>query len=113
MTSEVIAAIAGALVSLALEVIPGLKDVWEKTPWKPLILGGFFLVVAAGAWALTCYTNLEIWQNAFCCFEGLLLALWRGVVAWLASQGIFATAVRHLPGPRERAMRELRELEGV
>jgi hypothetical protein len=106
MEQELIAILVGAFVSVLLEMVPYLKQVWDKAPWKPVVLVALFLVVPVGAWALTCYAGLDITTGWACTLQGALTALWTGFLALLGNQGMFALGTHRLPQPRERARRE-------
>lgn len=56
MTSERLAFLAGALISLACSYLPGLKTKWADLPSesKRLIMGGLMLAVAGTAFGLGC-----------------------------------------------------------
>ncbi len=56
MTAEIIASIAGILLSLVFSFVPGLKQWYDsQTPQaKSLVMLGALVVVSAGAFGLSC-----------------------------------------------------------
>ena len=95
MSTELLVVLVGALVSLALEIIPGLKDVWSAWAWKPLTLFVGFLIVPALVWALVCYGGIDIGLEVVCGVQGLLQGLWLGFVAFLGNQAGYTVGVRN------------------
>lgn len=103
MTAEVIATIVGMLVSVLLEVIPGLKDKWSTWEWKRLTLLVGFVLVPVVAWALGCFANITFVQNSFSCdVQGALTAAGLGFLAFVGNQGAFGFATRELPNAQDR-----------
>ena len=95
LTTEFVVVLVGALVSLALEIIPGLKDVWSEWKWKPLTLFVGFLVVPVIVWALVCYGGINVGLEVICGVQGLLQGLWLGFVAFLGNQAGYTVGVRN------------------
>ena len=80
MSASAISAVAGIIISLALEYIPGL-DAWyaKFTPQqKRLVMLGALVLVVAGAFALSC-TNL---LGLFAC---TVAGGWEAVMALIAA----------------------------
>ncbi len=103
MTAEVIATIVGMLVSVLLEVVPGLKDKWSTWKWKRLTLLIGFILVPVVVWALGCYANITFVQNGFTCdVQGGLTAVGLGFLAFVGNQGAFGLATRELPNAQKR-----------
>jgi len=93
-TSEAVAAFVAAFLSLALEVIPGLRDLWDgvATKYKPLVVLGLSLLVPVGAVGLAC-GGVDIGLGATCA-NPADAQLWIGAVkigfaAFIASQVTF------------------------
>jgi len=86
MTNQIIVVLVGALVSLALEIVPGLKDVWSDWQWKPLTLFVGFLLIPVIVWALVCYGGINVGLDVTCGVQGLLQGLWLGFIAFLGNQ---------------------------
>ena len=107
MTTEVITfiwSVVNALVSVMLEVVPGLKDKWSGLKYKPLILLGFALVVPVALWALSCYGGLAF-IDVVCSWQGAFQMFVAGFVAFLVNQTAFSTSVRKLPNVQARAVK--------
>ena len=87
MEVSAISAIAGILISLVLEFIPGVEGWYAKfTPQQKrlVMLGSLFLVVA-GAFGLSCANLLE----AFACSgDGAWTAVLAFVAALVANQSV-------------------------
>jgi len=95
MTAELLSVAVGAVVSVALEVVPGLKARWSTWQWKPLTLLGLFLALPLAAWALACFAGIMLIPlPALCGVEGGLRAAGLGFLTFLASQTTFAVATR-------------------
>lgn len=61
MTSEQLAVIAGAIMSLAFSYVPGLSEWYDplEAVYKRLIMLGVLVLVAAGALGLSCWQVIE------------------------------------------------------
>ena len=107
MTTEVITfiwSVVNALVSVMLEVVPGLKDKWSGLKYKPLVLLGFALVIPVALWALSCYAGLAF-IDVVCSWQGAFQMFVAGFVAFLVNQTAFSTSVRKLPNVQARAVK--------
>ena len=107
MTTEVITfiwSVVNALVSVMLEVVPGLKDKWSGLKYKPLILLGFALVVPVALWALSCYSGMAF-VDVVCSWQGAFQMFVAGFVAFLVNQTAFSTSVRKLPNVQARVVK--------
>jgi len=102
MTASIIAGIVGAIVSVLLEVVPGLKERWSEWEWKPLTLFGLFEAVPLVAWALTCFAGMAIYDVPDCTWQGALAVMSVGFVAFMASQTTFTLATRKTENARAR-----------
>ena len=106
MTAEWIAAGVGVLVSLLLEVVPGLAGWWEgldgtwkRLGWLVLSLVLPLAVVGAGC------AGLELGVDGPACdVNGAVEALKLGFVAYFAAQGTYATVGRVVRGKRQQRM---------
>lgn len=94
--------IVNALVSVLLEVVPGLKDKWNDLEYKPAILLGFAVVVPLVLWALNCYAGMAF-VEVDCAWQGAFKMFVAGVVAFLANQSTFSLKSRDLPNAVARA----------
>lgn len=104
----VLSGVVGFILSILLEVVPGLKDAWAKWPHKALSLLGAFVIVAVGWWALGCWTGLPLPDlGLVCTWEGGVLALVYGVIGWAGTQSGFGTISRNLPNAQARIEREI------
>ena len=105
MTAEWIAAGVGVLVSLLLEVVPGLAGWWEGLgTWKRLgwlLLCVVLPLVVMGAACL----GLDLGVGAPACeANGVVEALKLGFTAYFAAQGTYATVGRVVRGKRQQRM---------
>lgn len=92
MSSELIAGFVAAAISLALEVVPGLRDLWGgvASKYKPLVVLALCLVVPLVGIALAC-ARIDIGLGAVCppvsdAGQAIAGALELGVVAFVSSQ---------------------------
>lgn len=103
MTQELVATVIGIVVSVMLEVIPGLKDKWSTWQWKRLTLLVGFVLLPVAVWALGCFAGINfVEQNFPCDVQGGLMAAGLGFLAFVGNQGAFGFAVRELPNAERR-----------
>ena len=96
MTAELITIVVGAIISVLLQVVPGLNDVWATLRWKPLIMLGVSVLVGAGMWALVCLGGIEIGTAVDCTKQGGVTALYFGLISFLANQTTYAVGARRI-----------------
>jgi hypothetical protein len=92
MNAQTLSAIAGALLSLALAYIPGLRDWFGKQTGdvKRLVTAVLLLLVAAGSYGLACAG----WTTRIACDEAGLQSIVESFLAALvANQGTYSIAV--------------------
>ena len=94
MTQEMIALVVGGIVSVALEIIPGLKKVWSDWEYRRLSLLGLFVLVPLVAWMLSCSAGLSLPGTYYCTNQGLFDLLIMGIVAFAGSQTTYFLASR-------------------
>jgi len=97
MTAETVAMIVGAIVSILLEVVPRLKDVWNGWEWRRLTLLGLSLGVPLAIWALVCYANVALPFKVTCGGQGAFDAGVLGFITFLSSQTTYLVKARALP----------------
>lgn len=80
MTAELLASVAGVVLSLAFSYVPGLRPWFDKlsSDYKRLVMLGALLVVAVGAFGLACIGQYA----ALTCDEA---GAWTLVKAFLAA----------------------------
>lgn len=105
MTREMIALVVGFVVSLLVEVIPGFKTVWSEWKWRRASLLGLFIVVALGAWTLSCTAELIIPGIYLCTMQGVLDTLIVGLVAFAGSQTTYLMFTRRSANAKLRHQR--------
>ena len=111
MTQETIALVVGGIVSVALEIVPGLRDLWSKWEWRRVTLLGLFLAVSLGAWALVCAAGLVLPGTYLCTTQGAFDAAVLGLMAFAGSQTMYLVITRQSANARLR--RKLRQGTGV
>lgn len=96
------------VVSWALEIIPGLKEWWTKTPFKMLVMFVGCLLIPIFAWALRCYTviNMLPTPTELCGWNGAVLSFMTGIFAFAANQTGWSTGAGKLPNARARFVRK-------
>jgi len=94
MTSDLLSAIAGIILSLAFSYIPGVSDwfVALDGAYKRLIMAALLLIVAAGAFALGCTGVLDTVE---CSRDGALGLVSAYISALIANQSAYQIARRH------------------
>ena len=102
MTREMIALVAGGIVSVLVEIIPGFKKVWSEWQWRRASLLGLFLVVPLGAWLLSCTVGLSLPGTYYCTMQGVFDAVVLGVVAFAGSQTAYLAVTRQSVNARTR-----------
>ena len=92
-TPEVIASLAGALLSLVFSYVPGLSGRFAalQPEHKRLIMAGLMVVVAAGAFGLACFGLLS---GLVCDRPGVIQLGWVLVMAITANQAMFQISKR-------------------
>ena len=106
MTGEWISAGVGVLISLLLEVVPGLAGWWEGLDgtWKRLGWLGLCLVLPLAVLGAGC-AGLDLGvAGPACDVNGAVEALKLGFVAYFAAQGTYATVGRVVRGKRSQRM---------
>ena len=106
MTQEIIALIAGGIVSILVEIIPGLREVWSEWKWRRASMLGLFLVVPLVAWILTCAATLSLPGTYLCTAQGVLDVVILGIVAFAGSQTTYLAVTRQSANARSRHVQE-------
>ena len=93
MSVELLASIAGIVLTLAFSYIPGLSDRFDPLPatTKQAIMGGLLIVVALGAFGLSCG---GIVASVTCDKSGALGLLQTMIAALVANQGVYKLTKR-------------------
>lgn len=95
MTPELLAAIAGAVLSLLFAYFPWLKEQFDKVPsvWKPLLNAGILLVVSLGLVGAGC---LGLVNYFACSLPGVYEALYVWLLALVGNQLAYQVLVRQV-----------------
>ena len=97
MTVELLVAIAGGILSLALAYVPKLKDWYEKktAEQKAQIMGALLVLVTLGVFGLACANLLVLFGLEVACTAASAVQLLQLLlVALAANQAVFSIAVR-------------------
>lgn len=99
MSSELLAAIAGVVLSLAFSYIPGLSTKFAKlqSSTKRLIMAGLLLLVGGAAFGLSC---ADVFATVTCDQAGGLGLVSHFIMALIANQGAYTLS------PETAAVRE-------
>jgi len=89
MTSDLLSAIAGVLLSLAFSYIPGINEQFAKlsSSSKRLIMGGLLLLVAGATFGLSC---ANILSSVTCDKPGAIGLVSNFVMAMIANQSTYS-----------------------
>ena len=91
MDAELLSAIVGIGLSLAMSYVPGLKNVWEElqSDYKRAIMGALIIVAGLAVWQGGCQ---GLWEGAQC--EGwqdmaraIVAALWSNQAIYKITRG--------------------------
>ena len=87
MSVELISALAGIVLSLLMEFVPGFKDWYDKQSeqYKRLFMVAALFVVVAGAFGLSCAGLLGLFP---CTGMGVWLAVQAFIAALVANQSV-------------------------
>ena len=102
-TPEFIVAVVAAAISLALDVVPGLKERWEALPKEVKRFAWLIgcLTVGLVPWALACF-GIPFWVMVACTAAGLAQRLELGFTAYFVSQsthGLFKAGYKIAVAP--------------
>jgi len=88
---ELLAAMAGVILSLAFSYVPGVKT-WYKGlsgEWKRLIMAGLLLVTALVLYGLGC---AAVVKGVTCSRDGFAQLVWMFLVALVSNQSTYTIA---------------------
>ena len=103
LTANLVATIIGILISVGLEIVPGVKKKWTEWRFKPLVLFLGFTLVPVILWLLICLAGLDLKLTMDCSIEELIFAIVLGVTAFGGSQVAYKVGgVERLPNARAR-----------
>lgn len=99
MTSDLLSAIAGIVLSLLFSYIPGLSTKFAKlaSSTKRLIMAGLLLATAGAAFGLSC---ANVFASVTCDKPGILGLISNFIFALIANQGAYSIS------PETAAVRE-------
>lgn len=107
MTSDLLSAIAGIVLSLAFSYVPGLSTKFAKlaSSTKRLIMAGLLLATAGAAFGLSC---ANVFASVTCDKPGALGLVSHFITGLIANQGMYAIS------PETEAVRDakLSRIEG-
>lgn len=93
MTPEILAAVAGVILSLAFSYIPNLRTWFAEKPkeTQQLVMLGLLFLVAAASYGLACAGILsELFGVTLTCDKAGMLGLIRALIfAIMANQGVY------------------------
>lgn len=97
MTAEQLSSIAGIVLSLIFTYVPGVREWWEPLAGsvKQMIMGLMLILVAIGAFALSC---ANVIAGAVCDRDGAIGLLWTLIAALVANQSTYLIT-RKRPDP--------------
>lgn len=107
LTSEIIAAVLAGIMSLALEVVPGLAERWQTVSgtWKRLVFLVGCLVIPLALVGLGCVGITVGVKPPACGKDGVVMAIRLGFVAYFASQAVYAVVGKAARAKRIKSRR--------
>ncbi len=102
MSAELISGVVGAIVSVALETIPGLREKWSAWEWKQMTMFALSLGVPVGVVTLSCSFGVELPVVTGCEQGDFINALILGVTHFLSTQTTFLAVSHRLNNAKER-----------
>lgn len=102
MTGEMIALVVGFVVSILLEIIPGLNLLWTSWRWRRATLLGMSLAIPLIAWQLVCRVSLSLPGEYICTSQGVLETFITSLVAFAGSQTGYLMVARQSVNARRR-----------
>lgn len=90
LTPQLVVGVVSAVISLILDVVPGLSGMWEALPREVKRFAWLIgcLLVGVGSWILTCVFNVGFCVVVVCTTAGLLDALGVAFAAYFSSQAV-------------------------
>lgn len=105
MTAELITLIVGILISIALEIVPGLKEEWSDWKWKPLTMLVISVGTGLGMWALVCLAGIDLKMLLDCTKQGIASALYFAFVSFVGNQTTYAVGTHKTANARARDLK--------
>jgi hypothetical protein len=93
-TPEAVVILAGTILALAFNYIPGADSRWEQLApvYKRLIMAGLLLLATGGAFGLLCAGIVE--STIACDKGGLLQVIYVYILAIMANQSVYSITKR-------------------
>jgi len=107
LSAEIIAAVMAGIISLALEVVPGLAQKWQTVgdTWKRLVFLVGCLLIPLALVGLGCAGITLGVKPPACGKDGVVMAIRLGFVAYFASQVTYTVISKAVRAKRVEARR--------
>jgi len=107
LTAEIIAAVMAGIISLALEVVPGLAEKWQTVgdTWKRLVFLVGCLLIPLALVGLGCAGITLGVKPPVCGKDGVVMAIRLGFVAYFASQVTYTVVSKAVRAKRVASRR--------
>ena len=107
LTAEIIAAVLAGIISLALEVVPGLAEKWQTVgdTWKRLVFLVGCLLIPLALVGLGCAGITLGVKPPVCGKDGVVMAIRLGFVAYFASQVTYTVVSKAVRAKRVASRR--------
>ena len=107
LTAEIIAAVMAGIISLMLEVVPGLAEKWQTVgdTWKRLVFLVGCLLIPLALVGLGCAGITLGVKPPVCGKDGVVMAIRLGFVAYFASQAVYTVIGKAARAKRIEARR--------
>ena len=107
LSAEIIAAVMAGIISLMLEVVPGLAEKWQTVgdTWKRLVFLVGCLLIPLALVGLGCAGITLGVKPPVCGKDGVVMAIRLGFVAYFASQAVYTVIGKAARAKRVEARR--------
>ena len=100
--AELVSFVVGILVSIALEIVPGLKVKWSEWEWKKMTLFLMFVATPVAATVLSCKLGVQLPFEVVCGQQGYVDALVVGFMGFSGNQTAFLAATHKTKNAKAR-----------
>ena len=100
--AELVSFVVGVIVSVALEVVPNLKDKWSEWEWKKMTLFMLFMATPMVVTVLSCELGVQLPFEVVCDQQGYVDAFVVGFMGFTGNQTTFLTTTYRTKNAKAR-----------